>query len=299
MSIEFSDLDPAGPILGGEEIVIMQGGMPVRATLASLSDNALLEQLVDMTNPYPVTGATALSTAQIGAWVTVTGTGADFLVNLPPVTIADAGAQVLLSVSPGTTATIAVQSAPASGLSVQGQPIQYLIFNESALFVYDGTQWTMPMLRRTPIAAELINSAALTLTAGSWVWSPLVAGAQMMDTNYQKWLSTDRFVAPRDGIYQCEIQMWGTGFTGAPGQVDVGLLIGTGTPSGAPSNQFFVRRNVTADTFQSLNFARSVRVAAGSYVVPTFRPNSPLSAGSIVAAATLTSRFCVTEILAR
>ena len=298
MTIEFSLLNPAAPITGTEEVVLMQAGGPVRALISDLSDNALLSQLVDMTNPYLVSATAALSAAHLGAWVVVTGTGSDFLVNLPPVTLADKGAQVLLSVSPNTIATITVQSAPASGLTVQGQSFQEFIVSESALFVFDGAEWKMPMLRRTPIVAKLVNGAARTLTVGSFTYLPLAAGAQEMIVAYQRWFDTDHFIAPRAGYYQFEADLWLTGLTGAPAQVDFGFLAGSTSPfTAAPPNDFFVRRNVTTDTYQTLSYSRGILLGKGQRVVPTIRAIAPLTTASIEAAATLISRMGVSEIL--
>jgi hypothetical protein len=285
----------------------------LRTDLASASGAALvgtsngvslqgnLNSFISFSSPVAISGATSLAAGQLNSLVVATATGGDYPVTLPPVTIANLGAQMLLSVSNDSVNLVSVTAFPASGLTVGGQSIQYFAPGETVLFVYEGATagWVMPFVRRVPIVCEMISSGgALALSASVFTYLPLVKGAQQMNAPYVGWFLTDHFVAPRDGVYTISADIWISGLTGAPGQIDFGFYINVAPNplTGNPASTAFARMPLVNNIYQSISRTFTRRLARLQYIVPTFQLQGP-SAGAIADTGVVTSRVTITENL--
>ena len=251
--------------------------------------------LLDLTATLAVTGAAALAITDLNKLVIASGS-ANYTINLPPAMLA--GSALKLEVDRTATCVVTVQAAAGSGKLVNGLPIIDMIAGESALAVYDGTNWRFMDWVRVPLLAEMMNTAASaqSLATGSFNDVPLAtAGNQLMQSDLSALWSASGgyFTAPRAGVYAVDLHLWAE-HSGGPGQYDIGVYTSS-TGGGGPSNNNFARVSVGTETFRTLTFRTTLSVAKGFKIYPCVRPNSPLSDASIVAGATLNSRATITE----
>jgi hypothetical protein len=295
----------AGTVLGDidpvTESTLAALSAPSGASLIGTSNNFTVQgnfdSMVSLSTTQAISAASTLT--QLNTFVMATATGGDYLATLPPVAVGNLGAQILLSVSNDSVNLVSVTAAPASGLYVGGQSIQYFAPGETVLFVYEGATagWVMPFVRRVPIVAEMLSSGgALALNAASFTYLPLVKGAQQMNAPYVGWFLTDHFVAPRDGVYTISSDIWISSLTGAPGQIDFGYYVNVAPNAlnGNPGTSFFARKSLTNNTYQSISRTFTRRLSRLQYIVPTFQLQGP-TAGSIADTAVVISRVTVTE----
>lgn len=278
---------------GGAALIGKTGGGTVQDAITSLeTTNA---SLLDLTATLAVTGAAALAITDLNKLVIASGS-ANYTINLPPAMLA--GSALKLEVDRTATCVVTVQAAAGSGKLVNGLPIIDMIAGESALAVYDGTNWRFMDWVRVPLLAEMMNTAASaqSLATGSFNDVPLAtAGNQLMQSDLSALWSASGgyFTAPRAGVYAVDLHLWAE-HSGGPGQYDIGVYTSS-TGGGGPSNNNFARVSVGTETFRTLTFRTTLSVAKGFKIYPCVRPNSPLSDASIVAGATLNSRATITE----
>lgn len=276
----------------------LSGSALETATAAALQNQVdqLDASLLDLTNTLSVTGATALTITDLNRLI-IAGGSTSYTINLPAATLA--GSALKLEIARTATGLVTVQAASGSGKLVNGLSGLDMIAGESALIVYDGTNWRCMDWNRVPILAEMLNTgvSALSLTTGAFTDVPLaVNGANLMFTNLSAlWNVTGGyFTAPRSGIYNVELSIWVAHSTG-PGQYDIGVY-GSSTGGGAPGNFAFRRRDVGTESFYTLDCNYTLGVAKGNKIYPSIRPLSPLTAATVVSGATLNSRATITEL---
>ncbi len=279
--------------IGGAGIIGTIEGNTVQESINNLQD--VEASLLDLTNAIAVTSATALAVSDINRLIVASGATA-YTINLPLATLA--GAAVKIEIARSTTAVITIQAASGSGKTINTMSAIDMIAGESALFVYDGTNWRTMDWARVPIVAEMLNSGAATLSLTTGAFTDVAmatAGTQLMQTNLSAlWnVAGGYFTAPRPATYAIDFHVWLEHSSG-PGQYDVGAY--TGPTSGAtPLSANFIRQSVGTETFRAIQFRATFGISKGDKIFPCVRPLSPLSSAAVVAGASLQSRITVTE----
>ena len=278
----------------GQNLVANATAADARADLGVSASS----EFIDFAAPVSVNSGGAHPATDLNKLVICGNNASAYTRNLPPVTGADVGKAVKVEIDRQCLVVVTIQSAPSSGLFVDGQSDRKMIAGESALFVYRGPTagWTRHDYTAVPICAEMWNSGATALAVGTFTDIPMpAAGIQLMDQDLKAiWgFSGGYFTAPRTSVYNIKGYFW-LSQTGAPGQIDVGCYVAA-SGGGSPTSQNFTRTTITNSTFQKVEIDLSFRMNAGEKLFPCIQLQSPISASSVVDSATVMSKISITE----
>lgn len=269
-----------------------------QSAVAGLDDALALKpntsEFISLASPVLISEATAMASDEVNHYAICTATSAEYTVNLPPVTAANIGDAVHIQIHSTSTNLVTIQSAAASGLNIDGKSSRTMWAREDALIMYTGSEWTKIAGNTIPFVAKLNASTSLALSS-SFQYIPLAQGEQLNDDPTTIWFDTSWFKSPRESVYKIDINLWASNFVGGDCQVDVGNIMGSGTPSSAaPDVSNFVRQTIrAADTYRILSGNYTRRVPKDNYFCPSVRFNAPATAANVK---TLSSNVVITEV---